>query len=243
MSCCAAKLTITAFLGAALCAAVWGGHGQVQVAGRVTDVTGAGVRDASIVFEGGMRSIHVATARDGSYIAHLPEGAYQMSVGATGFCEMRRGSFFAKNGTSIHFDFRLIICPSDWAGDYKFVELESAPGSGLRPLVLFGQSSVSGNVTRYTGPEVPEFFDKGKRLPGKYGQYPVITMRQRTYPVVLSYNLLTIRCTDLTYDREKQLVVGRGDVEIQEGKIVRAGHQVRVVLCGLTPKVELDSGM
>ena len=230
-------------LAAALCAATWGAEGPVQVAGRVTDATGAGVPNAWIVFESEKRSIRATTARDGEYVVGLPMDTYRMSVGATGFCVMRRGSFIALGETPIDFDFRLIVCPYDSSLNYKFAELDPAPGSGLRPLVLFGQSSVNGNVTHYTGPEIPETFDTGKRITGKYGQYPVAALKRHTYPVVLSYNLLTIRCKELAYDGEKRVVVGRGDVEIREGKITRIGHQVRVVLSGLAPKVVLDSGV
>lgn len=233
-------LVAAAFSSVLFCRSTLGASNQPEVKGTITDATGAGVIGASVVFTGEGRTHAVETARDGSYLAELQAGTYDVNVKATGFCEMRHGSFIAGKDAIIELDFHLIVCPSDWTGKFYYAQLDAAPNSGLRPVILFGDANSSNNLTRYTGPVIPDIVVGKGKSPGSYGQYPQAVLKQRTYPVVLSYNLLTVRCRQLLYDSQKHLAIGTGQVEVQEGNGTRTGDRVRVFLSGLDPRLEIN---
>jgi Carboxypeptidase regulatory-like domain len=228
---------LVAFLNILSCLAGPVRGAQTEVKGTVTNITGAGVSGASVMFTSKGQRLTLKTARNGVYIGRLQPGTYDVRVMATGFCEMPRGSFIADDNPVIEINFRLIVCPSDWTGKYYNAQLNPAPDSGLRPLVIFGQAKSVDNLTRYTGPVVPDIVLEKSR--DTYGKYPQAVLKQHTYPVILSYNLMTIRCNELLYDSRKHLAIGTGEVEVEEGDRKRRGEKITVVLNGLEPRSEV----
>lgn len=187
---------------------------SAEVKGIVTDINAAGVTKAIVVFESQGRKYQVETGADGAYAIQLKPNTYTVSISHFGFCGFRRAAFMAKKNSQIHFDFQLWVCPSDWNGKFNFIELEPTPHTRIKPVVLFGETRTEGTMQTFSRVDLGE-----------------------KYPVVLTYNLLTVRANKLSYDRSKHLVWATGDVEWQDGRNEGSGKNVQIWLNGLEPKV------
>lgn len=185
-----------------------------DVKGAVTDVNDGRVARAILVFESGGQSYRVETGEDGAYEIRLKPNTYTVSITHFGFCRSRRAAFVAKKGSQINFDFQLWVCPSDAYGKYNFVELEPVSHTHLKPLILFGDARPEGTSQIFTGAVLTE-----------------------KYPVVLTYNLLTLRAKQLTYEPSKHLLWAEGAVEWQDGTTEGTDKNVQIWLDGPEPRV------
>jgi hypothetical protein len=185
-----------------------------DVKGVVTDVNDGRVTKAILIFESGGQSYRVETGEDGAYEVRLKPSTYTVSITHFGFCRSRRAAFVAKKGSQINFDFQLWVCPSDAYGKYNFVELEPVSHTHLKPLILFGEARPEGTSQVFTGAVLTE-----------------------KYPVVLTYNLLTLRATELTYERSKHILWATGAVEWQDGTTEGTDMNVQIRLDGPEPRV------
>lgn len=185
-----------------------------EVKGVVTDVSDTRVTSAILIFESAGQSYRVETGEDGAYEVRLKPNTYTVSITHFGFCRYRRAAFVAKNGSQINFDFQLWVCPSDAYGKYNFAELEPVSHTHLKPLILFGETRREGTSQIFTGAVLTE-----------------------KYPVVLTYNLLTLRAMELTYERSKHILWAEGNVEWQDGTKEGSGKSVQVWLDGPEPRV------
>jgi hypothetical protein len=184
-----------------------------EVKGIVTDTNDSRVAGAVLIFETGDRSYRVETGEDGAYAIRLKPNTYTVSITHFGFCRSRRAAFVAKKDSQINFDFQLWVCGSD-GNNFDFVELEPRSHTHLKPLVFFGESRPVGTSQVFTGAVL---FQK--------------------YPVVLTYNLLTVRADKLTYERSKYMLLAEGHVEWQDGMNKGSGENVQIWLDGPEPRV------
>jgi hypothetical protein len=187
---------------------------NAEVKGVVTDTIDGRVPKAVLVFESGGQSYRVETGEDGTYALQLKPNTYTVSVTQRGFCRFRRAAFTATKGSRIRFDFQLWVCPSDANGRYNFIELEAAPHTHLKPLVLFGETHTEGTSQDFTGALLSE-----------------------RYPVVFTFNLLTLRANKLRYERDNHLLWATGDVVWQDGTNEGSGQNVQVWLDGPRARV------
>jgi Carboxypeptidase regulatory-like domain len=185
-----------------------------EVKGVVTDVSDSRVTKAILIFENGGQSYRVETGEDGAYEVRLKPNTYTVSITHFGFCRSRRAAFVAKKDSLINFDFQLWVCPSDGYGKYNFIKLEPVPHTHLQPLILFGEARPEGTSQIFTGAVLTE-----------------------KYPVVLTYNLLSLRANRLTYERSKHLLWAEGNVEWQDGTKEGIGKIVQIWLDGPEPRV------
>jgi hypothetical protein len=191
-------------------------HDQLnaEVKGVVTDSLDGRMPRVVLVFESGGKTYPVETGEDGTYALQLKPDTYTVSVTQRGFCGFRRAAFSARKGSKIRFDFQLWVCPSDADGRYNFIELEAAPHTHLKPLVLFGETHTEGTSQDFTG-----------------------AFLSKRYPVMFTYNLLTLRAIQLRYERDRHLVWATGDVVWQDGTNEGSGQNVQVWLDGPEPRV------
>ena len=187
---------------------------SAEVKGIVTDVNGSRVTKAVLVFEGGGESYRVETGENGAYSIRLQPNTYTILISHFGFCQIRRAAFIAKKDSEIRFDFQLWVGPSDVYGKYNFMELDPVPHTHLKPLVLFGETHPKGTSQIFTGAVLME-----------------------KYPVVLTYNLFTLRANQLTYEPSKHLLWAEGGVVWQDGTNEGSGGNVQIWLDGYEPKV------
>jgi hypothetical protein len=211
-----------------------------RVNGVVTDIEQKSrIPRIDITVEGGGHVYKAQTDGVGSYSVALVPGTYTMQVGSPGWCSMRRGPFVVDDGTTAQFDFQLMVCPSDASGKFTYSELRPAVNSEMKALVLHGDARTEDHVVRYAGPVLPHMVVVDNGSPGPPRRVGRVTMTQITYPVVLTYNLLTIRCTQLTYDQDRRLVTANGEVEVQDETGTRLGARAEVSLIGLRPQVDM----
>jgi hypothetical protein len=148
------------------------------------------------------------TTDKGSYPIDLAPGVYAAEIANSNFCPLRRGKFLATNTAEISIDFQLWICASDASDTYNFVELDSAKNTDLRRLVLYGRVRRDGDKQIFTGATLG-----------------------RIYPVVFTFNLLTVEADELTYDRTEHVVIARGNVSWQDGKANDSASQLSAKTC------------
>lgn len=209
---------------------------QAEVTGRVTNVRGGGVMNASVVFASEGHSLTIITAYDGSYLARLVPGTYEMSVRATGFYRMPRAAFTVAEGSRVEFDFELIvevISDSVFVGSTDLPQQRKPPphdpynyqkeylgptGAGkLRPLVLFGNRKSEIDSIKYTG-----LVRDGKQL-----------------PVIYTFDLLTVRADSLTYFPNENSMQGEGNVVFQDGEHTQRGSKIEISFRNGKPETRL----
>jgi Carboxypeptidase regulatory-like domain len=190
------------------------------VKGVVTDINNARVPMASVTIESDGQRLQTKTGLDGTYSVRVQTGTYTISISRPGFCEVRRGEFVAQKHTEVQFDFQLWVCPSDdMRSSYHYVELDSVPHTHLKPLVLFGESQTEGDLEHFTGPII---FEGGLNS-------------GRKYPVVFSFNLLTVRANSVSYNSRNHVLTANGDVVWREGADSGSGTAFEIKLNSSEP--------
>ena len=187
---------------------------SAEVKGVVTDIHDSRVQKAILIFEGGGQTHRVETGEDGAYAIRLKPSTYAVSTTHYGFCGFRRAAFIAKKDSQIRFDFQLWVCPSDGYGKINDIELQPVPHTRLKPLVLYGETQMEGTMQTFTGAVLSE-----------------------KYPVVFTYNLLTVRANQLSYDPRKQLLWANGNVVWQNRVDKGSGESVQIWLNEPEPRV------
>jgi hypothetical protein len=208
---------------------------EAIVTGNVTDVSKAVVPNALVRIAGNEGTFSMQTLSNGDYVIKAPPGTYEISVSLPGFCKGRRAPFSLKAGAEVKFDFELLVCP---IVDYVYVpshdglpatppklrdryqdeQLPTIGPGGLRPLVLFGGREEKGDLTIYSN----------------------LTLQDWHFPVVYTYDLLTIKADSLTHSRSDDSITGTGNVVFQDGKGTRRGSSIRVVFDKGAPQVDLS---
>lgn len=192
---------------------------HATVSGLVQDVNGAFVTNADLDLDAAHTTYRVQTKSRGTYSIELPPGMYSMEIKHYGFCGMRRSEFILKPYAVVHFQTDLRVCPSDSVNSkFSYEDLAAVPNSSLRPLILYGEKTPKGSGWKYTGPVLEAI---------------------GTYPVVFTYNLLTITADSLIYDPKAQSVAASGHVAFQDGKTVQKGSSFEVTLSGSYPTGKL----
>ena len=191
-------------------------YSGAYVAGTILDVNNAPVAKAVLVFKREAQSQTVETRADGTYAIHLLRGVYTVSLSHSGFCTMRRAAFSVRTMNRIQLDFQLWVCPSDNFGKYRYVELDPEPEIPLKPLVLFGESSKAGDRETFTG-----------------------AVLSQKYPVVVTYNQLTVKADKVVYSEEHKSIIGTGNVVVEEGADKRLGSKVEIIFHNGEPQINL----
>lgn len=185
-----------------------------QVAGIVTDITGARVVHAKIAVEGDGVTYNADTGEEGEYSISLKPGAYRIEVRSIGFCTARRAPFRIERQTTAKFDFTLIVCPIVNRiiienGKYKgetcgpeppFKEeafpIRSTSKSSLDLMVQYGERMEVNDQIKY----------EGYRTSIAYSG------------VTVTYNLLTIQAERVSFDKKDLALMAEGNVIIQDDK-------------------------
>jgi hypothetical protein len=193
---------------------------EALVKGVVTDINDDRVPMASVTIEADGQRLRTETSPDGTYSIRLQPGTYTISISRPGFCEVRRGAFVAQKHSEVQFDFQLWVCPSDdTISSIHYVELDSVPHTHLKPLILFGESQTEGELERFKGPVI---FEDGPDS-------------GRKYPVVFSFNRLTVRANSLSYNSRNHLLTADGDVAWREGADSGSGTAFAIKLNSSEP--------
>ncbi len=171
---------------------------QSQVTGVITDVQDARVAGARLTFTSGVHEFTTQSAADGTYSIYLPPATYFLTLRSRYFCTIRRAAFELHKGSLLRFNFQMWVSPSDMEL-IRYEELASVPKTKLRPLVLFGESEQRNDSTRFVG--APTYNDG--------------TGHSRNYPVVLTFNLLTVQGDEMLYYPSQHLLIVRGNVRWQ----------------------------
>ena len=190
------------------------------VKGVVTDIDNARIPMASVTIEADGQRLRTKTSPFGEYSIRVQPGTYTISISRPGFCEVRRGEFVAQKHTDVQFDFQLWLCPSDdLRSSYQYVELDSVPHTHLKPLILFGDSQTEGDLEHFTGPII---FEGGPNSGTKY-------------PIVFSFNLLTVRANSVSYNLRNHVLTAGGDVDWREGADSGSGTAIEIKLNSSEP--------
>jgi hypothetical protein len=230
-------LAVATLLGASFCFVRPDTAGPAEVKGRITNVVGGAVPGASIAFvSNGQKPITIEAERDGTYIARLQPGIYQMCVTAYNFYEMCRAAFSIGSGRQVQFSFQLLDVvfsdpvtigstnPSQSStpvprDPYNYQqEFLAAVPNGLQPLVLFGGREKRAESITYTG-----LVRHGKQL-----------------PVVYTYDLLTVRAQVLTYFPKDGSIQGTGNVTFEDGKQKQRGSKIEISFHDGRPEARLS---
>lgn len=183
-----------------------------QVRGTITDQSGAVIPGAKIVFQNKLFDKTLTTNERGTYEIDLPFGTYTMATQVAGFKPYHRPLFSVMSTETIVFDVTLPVQPtcdltvvSTDGGTATREDLEAAerefclredsypvPSSSGVPFqvwIRYAKHSVTGNTHLYTGKKTP--YDD---------------------PVVVAYNLFSLRADEVTYDAKTQTIRAVGNV-------------------------------
>lgn len=225
---CATALSITLQLTAA--------HEKPRavVTGTIVDTFQGRITDATVTLSAGGHKYRTATMPNGEYTISVNPGVYEIRVTRPGFCDGRRGAFVLRTGIEVSFDFELLVCgsvdpitiqPNDVGAAapppppdrYQYQELSAVGRDGLRPLVLFGNRDDHDDSVSYSS----------------------LTVLNRHFPVVYTYNLLTIKAETLMCSKKDNSVRGFGSVTWQEGKVTKHGPSIELTFPNGEPHVDL----
>lgn len=209
-----------------------GEQSRAEVKGKVTDIAGASIENASVVFarEGQAINNTVKTDSYGAYAVRIDTGVYEICVTATNFYKMCRAPFAIERGSQIQFDFQLLdIAFSDpvtiakpshsspFSDPYNYERESLRAVNGIQPLVLFGHSKASGASITYTG----------------------LVRHGRQLPVLYTYDLITVKAKILSYSSGDDSVQATGDIIFEDGEHTRRGSSIKIVFIDGRPVVRL----
>ncbi len=207
---------------------------KAVVTGTVVDAMQASITDAEVNLSGNGGKYQVETTSDGTYTVSVEPGMYEIRVRRPGFCDARRAMFILNSGARVELDFQLLACaivdnmynvtdgsplppPPVLHDRYQFQLLDPIKPSGLRPLVSFGDRREGGDLVLYSQ----------------------LNLLDRYFPVVYTYDLLTIRADSLAYSRKDSSITATGNVVCQDGKGTRRGSRIRVIFDKGEPQINL----
>ncbi len=197
-----------------------------MVRGVVKDPSAAAIANAEVFFLNDLQETATHTNSDGNYIARLSPGIYTIRIKSPGFYEERRGAFFARAGSEIKFDFILRAggnpdAHETGAGErnYEWEELTAPAGDGLKPMVLYGKREQEGLSVRYSS----------------------LVFSGKQYPVVYTYDLLTVKASSLSYSMPDHSIVGTGSVVWEDGETSKLGSRIEVSFPEGKPQVNLTN--
>jgi hypothetical protein len=187
----------------------------------LTDINDARIVNATVIFKKRSKVEFTAKSQDdGTYTLDLRPGTYTVQARSRGFCTMRRGEFRLTDRSSVQFESQMWVCPSDMRF-VESVELEEAPGTRLKPLVLYGKEEVVGKVRRFTGPDA---IDDGTR-------------HGRQYPAIITFNLVTLSADQLVYNAPSRIIIASGNVSWRDGSRSGTDRTVKIKLDRSNPRV------
>jgi hypothetical protein len=192
--------------------------------GVLVDITDARIANAVLTFDNGKHEYWTKTRQDGTYSIELKPGTYTIKVESYGFCTLRRSGFVLQKHSTVQFNFQMWVCPTDMEL-VRYRELAEVPHTHLKPLVLYGESNLRGELQRFKGPNA---FDDGTR-------------HSRQYPAIFTFNLLTVQANEINYDPRKHLVSASGNVHWQDANDLGTGESVQFRLDGLKPSILHDA--
>lgn len=212
-----------------------GGQEGGRVTGVVVDIAGRTVEDAKVEFFKDGKAFITRPDKDGKYEIELAAGTYRVRVESNTHYTVPRAPFSLLRGSSVRFDFelmrRFIIrdytyngpaefpppkLPAD-PGTYEEEELGPIAPDGLRSLVRYGERHEQGDEVRYS----------------------TLLHDAKQFPVVYTYDLLTIKANTLTYSKKDNSVHGAGDVVYQDGENTRHGSSIDLTFRDAEPHVDL----
>jgi len=195
---------------------------QATVEGVVVDISNARIANATVTFGSGVDESNIKTQQDGTYSIMLKPGTYKISVSKPGFCPFRRAGFVLPERSSVRFGLQMWVCPTDFPHFIQYAELDEVPHTNLKPLMLFGETEPQGELQHFYGRITP---DDG-------------TGHARKYPVVLTFNLLTVKADEIIYLSSDHTFKALGNVVWEDNDSIepKAVDYAEVKLDGFTPK-------
>jgi|SRR5580658_3412550 hypothetical protein len=191
-----------------------------RVSGVVTDVHGAWITGVPVTIQTQSASYRTETDAKGFYSVSLPPGTYTLRFDKTGFLAIRRGEFVLPSGSTITFNLQLWVGATDSYGRANYSELPDANKEGPAPLVLYGQTTTSGDLLTFTGPD----FNGGTP----------------DYPAVLTFDRFTFIADRFTYNRAQKFVFADGHVSwYRDSAKPRRASQIRISFVGTIPEVKI----
>jgi Carboxypeptidase regulatory-like domain len=183
-----------------------------HVRGTITDQSGAVIPEAEVAFQNKQFDKTVTANERGVYEADLPFGNYTMTAQRLGFRPYRRPVFRVTSTETIVFDFTLPVQPTcdltvvstdggtatreDWEAAKKQLCLRedsfsvpSSDGVSFQVWIRYVKHTVSGDRHFYTGERTPN-----------------------DDPVVVAYNLFSLRADQVTYDAKSRTIKAIGNV-------------------------------
>jgi carboxypeptidase family protein len=187
-----------------------------HVRGTITDQSGAVIPRAKVVFQNTPFDKTVTTNERGVYEVDLPFGNYTMTAQVVGFKPYRRPLFRVTSAETIVFDFTLpvqptcdltvvrtyggTVTPEDWEAAKEQLCLRedsfSVPSSDGVPFqvwIRYVKHTVSSERCLYTGQKTPN-----------------------DDPVVVAYNLFSLRADEVTYDAKSRTIRATGNVVAED---------------------------
>ena len=195
---------------------------EATVEGVVVDINKARIANATVTFWSGVDKSITQTQQDGTYSITLKPGTYEMSVRQPGFCSFRRASFVLAERASARFGLQMWVCPTDSPNYIQYAELDEVPHTNLKPVILFGTAEPQGEMRHFYG-----------RMTSDDG-----TGHARKYPVVLTFNLLTVKADEITYLSSDHTFKAQGNVVWEDNGSIesKAVDKAEVKLDGFNPK-------
>jgi hypothetical protein len=177
-----------------------------------------------VVFVGNPSRFETRTNLSGDFEINIPSGTYFVAALKDGTCGVRRSDFHISRGERLHFDFELVICPSDSnrSESYPYGE-ESIPADHRagRPeiRIAFGEHASTGTLDIYKS-----FLPPHSILP---------------FRVTVTADKYTIRALKVTLYRNTMNFVAEGDVEISDGSKTEMVKSARLSYQAGVPKIEI----
>jgi Carboxypeptidase regulatory-like domain len=188
-----------------------------HVRGRITDQSGAVITGAKVEFLNEQFDKRVTTNERGVYEADVPLGNSTMTAQAFGFKPYRRPLFRVTSPNTISFDFTLPVqptcdvivvrtdgervTPEDWEAAKKenclkedSFSLPSSDGVPFQVWIRYVKHATSGHEYSYAGTKTPN-----------------------DDPVVVAYNLFTLRADEVSYNVRNRTIRANGNVVAVDG--------------------------
>lgn len=208
---------------------------STELDGTVIDMNGARLPKADIdaVSIRGEKYV-TQTTDDGTYAFLVPPGVYRIRASRSGFCEARRAAVALTGQATLKFNFQLFICPyldvkpsddstyvpmADPTPRYHVEEVGPVIPNGLRPLISYGKRESEGNSIHYSS----------------------LVIDSRQFPVIYTYDLITVTADNLVYSTMDSSLRGAGHVVWQDAAgITQYASAIEISFESYKPRIKIE---
>ena len=209
---------------------------STELDGVVTDLNDTRVLMAEVeAVDTKYKKFVTETDSEGTFAFLVPPGVYRIRAAREGYCESRRAPVAVTGQKSLKFSFQLIGCPTvdykpsdddltnytprpEPSPRYHYDDVRPVTSDGLWPVVSYGKREPEGTSIRYSS----------------------LVVGTRKFPVIYTFNMLTVKADDMVYSTLDSSIHATGHVVWETDRTSQSGSAIRISFQGDKPKVNLE---